>query len=1178
LLFTHTDMAKYGKTFWGKEWLNALSNIDYGNRLPRGSSYASKGAVTSVIINHNNIQANVQGSRPKPYKVLISVPEFTPGQQATLTDLLAGNPAWLASLLNRQLPPELLSLSRQRGIYIFPTQWSDLQMSCSCPDFAVPCKHLAAVVYVLANEIDLNPMLVLQLHGYDAAAALQGRQVDITSSLTEPVEDLLTHLESYQPQPLTINEEVFTHIDLAAIPFIGDSFLGLLPAATPFHPGDFKSLLLAHLKYVRKAETYLTQIWRGKIDLHPETCIEAVVLIKDNWQQAWLRLFYEQKTKEVRLTEWISQTLQDDASLVTRWPPALQLLHTYLRLALKLLTQSALVPKLYRAADMHLVQWEPLLQNEIVRNALQPFIRFTPMGLLQVEKGKNKFAVFPQEETALRLIGVFIGSILKEVAWQSSRFDQSDYFQQLFFGEPMSLPRPLKPDQIFPSLQLWLRMLHLSQLDWVPVIQIEEDFPDFRLAVAVRQRQSETMQAPVPLHKFKKEEKYQQQKLPVIKDLMLLQEHFPDIGKIVNSEQELQLHYDPEKFAGVLLQMLPLLGLLGMEVLLPKSLRHLVKPQASLRLSTAGKDKVRSWLDLQNLLNFDWQVAIGDESINIQEFLKLVKGAKGIVKLRDRFIHLTTEDLEKLMKQLQKPPTLPKQEAMRVLFSEEYQGVPIQVTKELRAILKELTSVKAIAPPDNLQATLRPYQQRGYEWLYKNSRVGFGSILADDMGLGKTLQAIALLLKLKSDNQLAKAKALVVAPTTLLTNWGRELEKFAPDLAFAIYHGPNRNLKSLDGQDIMLTSYGTIRSDAEKLNGHKWQVLIIDEAQNIKNQDTAQTKAVKSLKASLKIALSGTPVENRLSEYWSIFDFTNKGFLGTASFFQEYFARSISLDHDHQKLAAFRKLTEPFVLRRLKTDKTIISDLPDKIENNLYCSLAKEQAAIYENVVNQAMQQVEESEGIERKGLVLKMMTALKQVCNHPYQYLKKGKRDPAHSGKLQLLLDVLRPILENGEKTLIFTQYKEMGELLVQFLEQEFGAAPLFLHGSQSRQQRDELVHAFQNFRHHRIFILSLKAGGTGLNLTAAQNVVHYDLWWNPAVEAQATDRAYRIGQNKNVMVYRLLSKGTLEEKIDDMIRAKRELAELTVGAGEKWLGELSNKDLRDLVKLSTQVESEAG
>ena len=717
-------------------------------------------------------------------------------------------------------------------------------------------------------------------------------------------------------------------------------------------------------------------------------------------------------------------------------------------------------------------------------------------------------------------------------------------------------------------------MLQLSQQDWVPVLQIEEDFPDFRLELALRRQGSDTPLAPVPLHKFKKDPQYQQQKMAVMKDLVLLQEHFPEVGQLLNSEKRLQLHYDSETFADMLLQVLPLLELLGLEVLLPRSLRHLVKPRAALKLSTSAKEKVQSWLELQTLLDFDWQIALGDTTLSPEEFLKLLKGSRGIVKLREHFIHLTQEELEKLLKELQQPAELKAAESIRVLFAEEYAGVPIHFSPELRAQIKALTAIERLDPPQGLQASLRPYQQRGYEWLYKNSRIGFGSILADDMGLGKTLQTIALLLKFKEEGQLRKSRALLVVPTSLLSNWSREFDKFAPDLSYGIYHGPKRKLEECTAQEVVLTSYGTLRSDVQKINKQRWQLLVIDEAQNIKNVSSDQTKALKSVKAPLKIALSGTPVENRLSEYWSIFDFTNRGYLGTPKFFNDYFARPISQEHDRHKLEIFRKLSQPFMLRRVKTDKSIISDLPDKVENNRYCSLAKEQAALYQNVVKQVMKQVEESEGIQRRGLVLKLMTALKQICNHPYQYLREGKPNPQHSGKLQLLLELLQPILESGEKVLIFTQYREMGELLVQFLEEAFGAAPLFLHGSQSRKERDALVEAFQEHRHHRIFILSLKAGGTGLNLTAAQNVIHYDLWWNPAVEAQATDRAYRIGQQQKVMVYRLLSKGTLEERIDEMISSKKELAELTIGSGEKWLGELSNKELRDLVKLSSQLE----
>jgi len=399
------------------------------------------------------------------------------------------------------------------------------------------------------------------------------------------------------------------------------------------------------------------------------------------------------------------------------------------------------------------------------------------------------------------------------------------------------------------------------------------------------------------------------------------------------------------------------------------------------------------------------------------------------------------------------------------------------------------------------------------------------------------------------------------------------MQKFAPDLNYLIYHGIKRDIKEFVDEDILLTSYGTARSDADILNKHKWQVLIIDEAQNIKNHNTEQTKAIKSIFSNVKIALSGTPVENRLSEYWSIFDFTNKGYLGSVKNFNEEFAKPITIERSHKHLEVFKKITSPFIMRRMKNDKNIISYLPDKIENNQYCILTKQQAALYESTVKNAMEIIENSEGIERKGMVLKMMVALKQIGNHPFQFLKSGAKSPEHSGKLAVLFELLHLITENNEKTLIFTQYKEMGDLLQQFIRDEFKTEALFLHGSLTRQQREKLVEDFQTKPHRKIFILSLKAGGTGLNLTEAQNVIHYDLWWNPAVETQATDRAYRIGQKNKVIVYRLINKGTLEERIDEMIKDKRELADLTVGSGEKCLGELSNKELKELVKLSQDL-----
>ena len=384
-----------------------------------------------------------------------------------------------------------------------------------------------------------------------------------------------------------------------------------------------------------------------------------------------------------------------------------------------------------------------------------------------------------------------------------------------------------------------------------------------------------------------------------------------------------------------------------------------------------------------------------------------------------------------------------------------------------------------------------------------------------------------------------------------------------------IFHGTGRKA-DFKKTDVVITTFGIARTENEKLCKQKWHTLIIDEAQNVKNADTAQTKAVKKIPSAIKIAMTGTPVENRLMEYWSIFDFANPGYLGNTNWFNEEYAKPIELNQDKKRLDKFRKITAPFIMRRVKTDKSIISDLPDKIENDQYCNLSKEQASLYKSITHDLLQEVEEAEGISRRGLILKLLTVLKQICNHPAHYLKNSdSMQPEQSGKMMLLLQLLDTIYENNEKVLIFSQYMEMGNLLRQVIHEHFGKKALQLHGGNSRKERDEMVHAFQNNPQSDTFILSLKAGGTGLNLTAGNHVIHYDLWWNPAVEAQATDRAFRIGQQKNVMVHRMITKGTLEEKIDDMLRSKKQLANLAVANGEKWIGDLSDKDIKELVAL---------
>jgi SNF2 family DNA or RNA helicase len=549
----------------------------------------------------------------------------------------------------------------------------------------------------------------------------------------------------------------------------------------------------------------------------------------------------------------------------------------------------------------------------------------------------------------------------------------------------------------------------------------------------------------------------------------------------------------------------------------------------------------------------------------------LLRKASRLFKFKDQYFYVDDGDLEKLHKTLksEKPP-LPG-ELLQAALSGEYDGAPTALTAELREMVKELTKGEEIALPRGLQAALRPYQERGFSWMYRNSRIGFGSIIADDMGLGKTLQVIALLLKLKEEGGFdAGKRALVVAPTGLLTNWRAEIARFAPTLSTAVFHGAGRSLEDA-GAEILLTSYGVLRSDAATLKKIPWRAMVIDEAQNIKNHDTAQAKAAKSISADIHIAMSGTPVENRLSEFWSIMDFANKGYLGSAKAFKDDYATPIQMDGDTAVAERFRKVTAPFMMRRMKSDKSIIADLPDKIEQNQYAVLTKQQAALYEKTLDAAMKEIEGSSDGEhgffkRQGLILQMIMALKQICNHPAQFLKSGQSDPALSGKAELLFDLLESIDESGEKALIFTQFKEMGDLLEGFIAARFGEKPLFYHGGCSIGKREELVERFQRGRADKFFILSLKAAGTGLNLTAASQVIHFDLWWNPAVENQATDRAYRIGQQKNVMVHRLICKNTFEERIDAMIQQKKHLADMTVASGESWIGKLSDSELREI------------
>ncbi|PMB13735.1 ATP-dependent helicase, partial [Fischerella thermalis CCMEE 5282] len=635
----------------------------------------------------------------------------------------------------------------------------------------------------------------------------------------------------------------------------------------------------------------------------------------------------------------------------------------------------------------------------------------------------------------------------------------------------------------------------------------------------------------------------------------------------------------------------------GLGVILPASLanREGWANRLGLKITAQTPNQQQGRLGLQSLLNFQWQLAIGGQTLSKQEFDRLVALNSPLVEINGEWVELRPQDIktaQAFFASRKEQMALSLEDALRLSTGdtqtiEKLPVVSFEASGALQELITTLTNNKAVEPlptPTTFQGQLRPYQQRGVAWLAFLERWGLGACLADDMGLGKTVQFIAFLLHLKEQDALEKP-TLLVCPTSVLGNWEREVKKFAPTLKVLQYHGDKRPkgkafVEVANKHDLVITSYALIHRDLKSLQGVAWQGIVLDEAQNIKNAEAKQSQAVRQLEANYRIALTGTPVENRLQELWSILDFLNPGYLGNKQFFQRRFAMPIEKYGDTSSLNQLRSLVQPFILRRLKTDREIIQDLPEKQEMNVFCGLSLEQAELYQKVVEESLAEIETAEGMQRRGMILALLVKLKQVCNHPAQYLKKTTlSEPQLSGKLLRLQEMLEEVLSEGDRALIFTQFAEWGKLLKPYLEQQLGREIFFLYGSTSKKQREEMIDRFQHDpQGPPIMILSLKAGGVGLNLTRANHVFHFDRWWNPAVENQATDRVFRIGQTRNVQVHKFVCTGTLEEKIHDMIESKKQLAEQVVGAGEEWLTELDTNQLRNLLLLdrSAVIEEE--
>ena len=617
-------------------------------------------------------------------------------------------------------------------------------------------------------------------------------------------------------------------------------------------------------------------------------------------------------------------------------------------------------------------------------------------------------------------------------------------------------------------------------------------------------------------------------------------------------------------------------------------------------------------LGVSSLLDFRWSLTLGGRSRTKEQFEQILAEKDldelPLVDIEGTWIELRPADVRaarEFFEKRQGNMSLSLEEALRISTGDSpvIDKLPVVgfeasgTMEQLLGILGNNQALEAVEDPETLTGTLRPYQRRGVAWLSFLERWGLGACLADDMGLGKSIQCLAFLLHLK-EREALNGPVLLICPTSVLGNWRREAKRFAPKLDIVVHHGDKRAkgkalARKAEKSDLIMTTYALVFRDEMTLQSVPWRGVVLDEAQNIKNSDSKQSQAVRRLvsldvsekKAKddgdgtdfappFRIALTGTPVENRLSELWSIMDFLNPGYLGQKQFFQRRFALPIEKYGDSASLQTLRSLVQPFILRRVKTDRTIIDDLPEKQEMTVFCGLSKPQAELYQALVEKSLAEIESSDGIQRHGQVLALLTKLKQLCNHP-DLLTENKGagtlpDPDLSPKLERLLAMVDELVAEGDRALIFTQFAQWGDRLQNQLANHLGEEILYLSGSTPQVKRDAMVERFQSDpQAPKILILSLKAGGVGLNLTRANHVFHFDRWWNPAVENQATDRAFRIGQTRNVQVHKFVCTGTLEEKIHDLIESKKALAEQIVGAGENWLSDLDTNGLRDLLLL---------
>ena len=1119
----------------------------------------------------------------KEFEVKVTFRPISTNDMKNFVEIIKRQPLMKTFLGLKNLNSSILQSLEELGVNLVPQTQQEFSMK---SNLKIDKSLFYAVVTAIAEDLDKHPMILFDLRAVDNEAV-------VDACNTPDVAYKHNFCKGQEKLPSIVLEKVSL-----------DDMFELLPENPEFFPRkNFKSELLSiyekideefdgiafneNIAPIRNTDYYFYKNNKGELKAFVSPSNNFSFYLKSKGS------LYRYKTEVRKIPVWIDGELvwRQEAGVEVAasvlfdyflnlsklgeediFTPSAKFLNYTSLLAKELVENLYFKPYVVENDDEFSIKYSFLTLNEKVEELIDAQKLLMPENF--AFEGENLYG----KEFATEFLEVLVNYVVyKFIFIKGAAFKINPVLNYFVKNQPF---RNSKNEfNIAKSLKVWLDSIATRRYRHRPLIRIEEvSHSEFSITVDI----VDSKNPDIPIMNYSElfvepDEKKELIKKELSDQIYLAGSYFEPLYRYALSEGKKPIFLSMSEILIVISQLSSILEKIDINILIPQTLKNIVVPKAVIKaysrrdfdFAESFENKSVGTFSLNDIMDFSYEIALGDESISKEEFLELTKSAQKLIMYKDKYILLNPDDVKDLIKKMNSVDKIEMNniKLLHGALTRDLGGFEFNYDEAFEKAVKNIVNIQEVEIPDGLTGTLRPYQLNGYKWLYSNCKKGFGSCIADDMGLGKTIQVLSLILKLKEEDNLKKP-VLCIVPTTLAGNWVKECQKFAPAIKTCIYHGLDRELDFT--ADMIITTYSILRMEIKDLLEHEWSIVVIDEAQNIKNPSTAQTLAVKSLKTPHCIAMTGTPIENRLSELWSIFDFVNKGYLGCLNDFQKFYANQIEKEKDIEVAQKLKKATSPFILRRLKTDKTIIDDLPDKMVLDDYCYLSKEQAALYEKTLESTMKAVQSSSGITRRGNILKLITSLKQICNHPAHYLKSKNVKIEESGKMAHTIEVLRNIFLNDEKALIFSQYKEMGEILNKVVQEEFNIEPIFFHGSLPRNKREEYIEDFQTNDDKKLMILSLKAGGTGLNLTAATNVIHYDLWWNPAVENQATDRTYRIGQDKNIMVHRLITMGTFEEKIDDMLKAKTELVDMSLFSGEQNITELSDKEILEIFSLT--------